>query len=222
MALKTGTENKRQVAIAVVLFLVVFLVGGWEVKGMLFPSTPRRTNLPSAPVAPLATGAPKPSAARPEGVPVASTPLVTSAAAGPEAQKIAGNEVDTALHFEKMAVSEQVTYQGSGRNIFGLITAPTGIPKPLISARPVKSLIPVAPPRPKAPEAPAIDLKYFGYTMGKDKTIHGYFLRGEEIYAARSGDVVDHRYKIGQLHPGSAEVTDLGYNHTEVLPLSAN
>lgn len=213
MALQKGTENKRQVALAAALFLIVIAGGAWEAKTYLFPSTPPRTVAPPAPMPALAT-APKPSALR-------STAAIATTA-GPEAQKLSGG-FDPTLRFDKLTLSEKITYEGAGRNIFSAITAPVAIPMPLKSARPsdLRPTVATAPAAPRAPEAPAIALKYFGYTIGKDRSIRGYFLHGEDIYAAHPGDIVDHRYKIGQLQPGSAEVTDMGYNHTETLALTA-
>ena len=203
MALRIGTENKKQVYLVIALFSLIAIIGGKELYNTISGPPPRPIPQ-AAPVAAPATAA-----------------TDTANAAGPEAQKVSSNAaLDPTLHLEELAQSEDVEYNGTGRNIFSANSAPV-IPTPVKSARAAgagPAAIAAGPPPP--PQPPAIDLKYFGYEETPNKTLHAFFLHGQDIFMANVGDVVDHRYKVDSIRPTSVQVTDLGYNNTQMLQMA--
>lgn len=207
MALALGTENKRQVIVVVVLFAFILGFGGW----LIF----RAVSSPSKPASSA------PAQAQPSNLSAAAT---TAQPAGNEAQKLTSAGIDPSLHFDKLAEGEDVDYSGTGRNIFSAESAPISIPKPIAPGRPGpgggSAGAQNAPPPTHKP--PAIDLKYFGYSEDKSKAFKAFFSHGDDIFMARTGDIVDHRYKVGVIRPLSVEVTDLAYNNTQTLSIAQN
>jgi hypothetical protein len=202
MAMRLGTENKRQVALVAVLFAFIIIYGGYQAyKTFIAPDTPIRTT-PTTAVRTPATAA-----------------TGTSAQGGPEAKELSNVGIDPALHFEKLAESEDVHYAGTGRNIFSAESAPV-IEAPLKSAR-MNSTQPSVNVPPAAPSPPIIDLKYFGYSQGPDKSLQAFFTHGEDIFMAKSGEIVNHRYRVGNINANNVQVTDLAYNNTQTIPLTA-
>jgi hypothetical protein len=211
MAIPLGLENKRQVYILIALAVVIVCAGGYEIFGGSKPA-PR-----PVPAARPANPQPAPEIGR--------APAATSLPRGPEAIKLSNAGIDPTLHLDKLALSEEVEYRGTGRNIFSAESAPAKIEAPVAGARPGQPGQPGAnagPVVPEKPKPPAIDLKYFGYTQTKNKSIQAFFSRGDDIFIARSGDIIDHRYKVGAIMPGNVQVTDLSYNHMQVLNFQAN
>ncbi len=208
MALALGTENKRQVILASVLGIVLVICAFWVFH--IFFGSPSAADSGPAPVTPTLQNPP----AAP-GTPSAATP-----GAGNEALRLTNAGIDPSLHFDKLDQSEDVEYSGSGRNIFSAESIPVPIPAPIKSARNIaQSNTPPAPPPP--PKPPSIDLRYFGYSQDEHKQLKAFFMHGDDIFMARTGDIVDHRYKIGVIRPLNVEVTDLAYNNTQTIGLSS-
>lgn len=208
MAIKVGAEDKKKVIAVGVLMTVAVGVAIYEFAGG--PATP-----PPAPAkAPVARQAP---AARPAGG------ATGGAAAGPEAKKLPGSGLDPSLHLEKLALSESIEYAGDGRNIFSADSAPMiQAETPLDIARNKGPQLPVEPPQPIVPQAPAIDLHYFGYSATKDGNRKAFLSHGDDVFEASAGEIVNHRYKVVAVELHSIQITDLSYNNTQTLQMQSN
>jgi hypothetical protein len=207
MAIKVGTEDKKKVYLAaglggvMLILLIRFL---WQTFG---PS-------PTAPPAP----APVVTVTRP-----ATTSGETSqeSAAGPahgghQAAKVSGlAALDPTLHPEIMRQAESLEYTGHGRNIFSQFSAPPEIPKPIAPIR--QAAVDTGPPPPPPP--PPINLGFYGYAAEKSGQKQVFLLKGDDIFIASEGDVVDRRYRVVKINPVSVQVEDIPYHNTQTLPL---
>jgi hypothetical protein len=216
MALKVGTENKRNVIIASVLGAVVLILVGKTLWDTFGPSgTPAPSPAPTVVSAPAAT-------------PTARTQTARNTNAH-EATKVPSSlaSLDPTLHPEWMAQAESLEYTGKGRNIFSLTSAPIAIEQPHASVRQTAAMaapVPTGPPPP-----PPIDLKFFGYEAQAHTGLSAanaprkaFLLHGDDVFIANAGDIVDHRYKVVQIAPTSVEVEDIPYHNTQTLPLVQN
>jgi hypothetical protein len=207
MAIKVGTEDKKKMYLAaglggvMLILLIRFL---WQTFG---PS-------PTAPPAPP----PVVTVTRPAATTGETSQENTAGPAygGHQAAKVSGlAALDPTLHPEIMRQAESLEYTGHGRNIFSQFSAPPEIPKPIAPIR--QAAVDTGPPPPPPP--PPINLGFYGYAAEKTGQKQVFLLKGDDIFIASEGDVVDRRYRVVKINPVSVQVEDIPYHNTQTLPL---
>ncbi len=192
-------------ALGVVLLLVVI----HEV--MQFSSTEA-----TAPVAPAANGVAEPATG-------STKPARASGrkGAGVAAKKERSPQnLDPTLHLQLLAATEQIKYEGSGRNIF-VSQAEAEIPKPLAPGQtdPAKAVQNFQPPPPAPP--PPIPLKFFGFANQSGEAKKVFLSKDDDVFIAGEGEIVDRRYKVVRISPTSVEIQDVvGSGPPQSIPLS--
>jgi hypothetical protein len=192
---KLGTDNRKQLIAAGVLGALLLLVGGYEVT--TFSST-------NASTTPTATTSLPPSAST--GSARAAAHHGSAPAAGKKVP--APQSLDPTLHLDQLAFSEQIKYEGSGRNIFVAQAEDVKIPTPLGNGAPDQEqskVIQIQPP----PAPPAIPLKFFGFANQTGETKKIFLSKAEDVFIAGEGEIVDRRYKVVKISTASVEIQDL-------------
>jgi len=183
---KVGTENKTKTILAVVLAVIAVVLVGKAFWG----------------------GGDETAA------PATGTAQHGGTKTGHKPHALLAHSLDPSLRFDLLKASEDVTYKGTGRNIFTSEAPPPPIPTPLPPD--VETHGPPPPPPP-----PPIDLKFYGYAGPKGGNRQVFLLRGEDIFLAKEGQIIDRRYKIVHIGTNSVEILDVLTNHTETKPLTA-
>jgi hypothetical protein len=96
------------------------------------------------------------------------------------------------------------------------------IPKPVAPVRPKTPPPPVYIPPPGPPPPPPIDLKFFGTATSSNGKRRAFLLKGDDVFLASDGDVVQRRYKVITVGANSVLVEDLVTNNRQSLPLIAH
>jgi hypothetical protein len=203
-----GTENRTQKIVAAALgaLLLVIVVYQFMPSSSTIASTtpvPATTDSQAS-----ATNATRPGARHGSG-----------AASGKKERP--QQSLDPTLHLAQLAAAEQVKYEGSGRNIF-VAQADTMIPMPqgngTTDNKNKKDPTFVIPP---VAAAPPIPLKFFGFASkpGEPKKI--FLSKGEDVFIAGEGEIVDRRYKVVRISPASVEIQDVvGSGPPQSIPLT--
>jgi hypothetical protein len=164
----------------------------------------------------------------PSLTPVSASPLTTSSASRVTAtqrgknssKKIRAENLDPTLQLKLLASSEQITYEGSGRNIF--VSQAEAIPIPLKNgtAGSAKDEAHIFTPPPVPPPAP-IPLKFFGFASRPGEAKKIFLSKDQDVFIAGEGEIVDRRYKVVHISASSVEIQDLvGSGPPQTIPLT--
>ena len=121
------------------------------------------------------------------------------------------NSLDPSLRLDLLKASADVTYKGTGRNIFKAEPDPPPVPKVIAPAF-------VGPPMPPPP--PPINLKFYGFASQKGEPKKVFLAEGDDIFIAKQGDIVDRHYKIDSIGANSVDVEDVLNNNRQTIYLS--
>jgi hypothetical protein len=178
-----------------VLGVVLLLVVLYE----FMPSS--STNASTATPAATAVNLPPASAAN------SGRPARRVSAAAPRGKERASQSLDPTLHLAQLALTEQIKYEGSGRNIF-VAQADAVIPTPGSTGatdQPKDKIIQI---QPQAPPPP-IPLKFFGFASRPGETKKIFLSKAEDVFIAGEGEIVDRRYKVVRISANAVEIQDL-------------
>jgi hypothetical protein len=200
---KLGVEDRKKAIWAASLGGVALLVAVYE----FFPSSSTPATVPATVVAQSSAPAAKPAA--------------RGKASAASDKKVRAQSLDPTLHLAQLAAADQVKYEGSNRNIF-VSQAEPEIPKVAPGTGTTdkteaenKTYTPPPPPPP-----PPIPLKFFGFASGPGEPKKIFLSKGDDIFIAAEGEIVDRRYKVVRISPTSVEMQDVvGSGPPQSLPL---
>jgi hypothetical protein len=190
--MQIGTENRNKTIAAVSLTVLALVLVLWR----LFPSSPS----PSASTA-ITSSAP------------ASAPVAHRAASGRKTAAPALRSLDPTLRLDWLKQSEDMKYEGIGRNIF---QAKVEIPKPVAPV--------ITPPSTPAaqgpPPPPPILLKFYGFASKPGEPRKVFLSKDGDVFIAGEGDIIDRRYRVLRITPMSVEIEDVLSNNRQSIPLT--
>jgi hypothetical protein len=199
---KLGTENRKQTIMAAVLGALLLLIVAYE----FMPSSSTNASTSTTPTT-IA-----------DDTPVKSTGH-HSAVSTPGKKPRVPQSLDPTLNLHQLATTEQIKYEGSGRNIF-VAEADVVIPKVIGAANtdPGASR-PYVPPAVAA--APPIPLKFFGFANHPGEPKKVFLSKGDDVFIAGEGEIVDRRYKVVRISATAVEIQDVvGSGPAQSIPLT--
>jgi hypothetical protein len=201
--MKLGAENRTKTLLAIGLLAVAL----WSLVHMLTRSEPTSA----------ASSAPGPGLGQPASTARrATTARRTNATGKKTAGAILPNSLDPRLHLALLRESEGTTYAGTGRNIFQEQAAPLPIP----THRVIADKGPTPPPPPPVYTPPPIDLKFYGFASQQGEAKRIFLTKGENVFVAKEGDIVDRRYRVLHIAPTYVDIEDILNSNRQSIPLT--
>ncbi|HVI10639.1 MAG TPA: hypothetical protein VND65_20285 [Candidatus Binatia bacterium] len=205
--MKLGTENRKQTIAAVALAVVLLLVVGYEFMPSL--STIASTTAPAT----TASTDPAPR--------TLAHPASRRGSAASSRKEKTPQSLDPTLNLRALAQTEQIKYEGSGRNIFVAQPDPVTIPAAAGNGTTDHpAAVPIYAP-PAAAQAPPIPLKFYGFANKPGEPKKVFLIKGEDTFVAAEGEIIDRRYKIVKISPTTVEIQDVvGSGPPQSIPLT--
>ncbi len=191
--MKLGTENRTKVIVLAVLGGIALLMVGSQ----FWPSSTTATApAPTAPAGPARPG--------------------TRRTASGKTVQIVEPRLDPTLDMKLLAQSEDIKYAGNGRNIFVAGSVAT-IEKPKANGTDQQAGLHMPPP---IPPPPPIPLKFFGFANKPGETKRVFLSKGEDVWIAGEGDIVNRQYRVLRISPNAVEMEDVLNNNRQSIPLT--
>jgi hypothetical protein len=192
--LKLGTENRKEMILLAVVGVIAVIMAA-------------RAFWPSAPEAAPTSATPPPSGG--------FTRVSARRTASGRVVKPAEPRLDPTLQLDLLSRSEGTEYAGVGRNIFVTGSLPIENPKANGTTDKAKQYsLPTIPP------PPPINLKFFGFASKPGEPKRVFLSKGDDVFIAGEGDIVDRRYRVLRISPASVDVEDLLNNNRQSIPLT--
>lgn len=203
--MQIGIENRKKAILAAAL-------GGVAVVILIFQYLPSSSTT-------AATAPPPGSAAATAAAGSARGAAHKIAPTAAEKKDRVPQSLDPTLHLQQLASTEQIKYEGSGRNIF-VMQAEAEIPKPLAPGHTDPKQVTIFQPPPPPPPTP-IPLKFFGFANQPGETKKVFLSKDDDVFIAGEGEIVDRRYKVVRISPNSVEIQDVvGSGPPQSIPLT--
>jgi hypothetical protein len=198
---KVGTENRRNLIAAIVLGVIAVLVAVYQF-------------MPASSTVASTTTAPGPGTSGFHPLKIEERILARKGKAAkgdPGKKEKPAQSLDPTLNLRQLSATEQIKYEGSGRNIF-VSQAEVEIPKPLAPGQTGPAGAAAATPvwqLPAATAPPPIPLKFFGFANHPGEPKKVFLSKGDDVFIAGEGEIVDRRYKVVHISTGSVEIQDV-------------